>query len=297
MYLYTPFPERRTPRYLAPGWDTALFGCPLTDYVGIAQLLWSSALECAGRFDPSFLDTPDGKQICQVIDRHTILGTLEQHFAIDVPTFRATELKTKEDLAKKRHGLDAALLRRFTFNPLAGRPAVLGFDSWLLCPAPQYIWRKASPMGIYYSGKDHFGTGFPEETGFLFEEYIGRNLRLLRDADVVPEISYRVGRDTRQGVDWIVVFEDLVLLVEVKSTMPTEPVRLGIAGGLDHIARKIGRAYTQINTTAGLIARRHPDFAAIPADRPCQGLVVTLEPFHIANADLPVPKKSSSGSP
>ncbi|MGC4985962.1 hypothetical protein ACLQ18_36015 [Streptomyces sp. DT193] len=39
LYLHTPFPAHRQPHRMVPGWDTELFGCPLPEYVGTAQLL------------------------------------------------------------------------------------------------------------------------------------------------------------------------------------------------------------------------------------------------------------------
>jgi hypothetical protein len=75
-----------------------------------------------------------------------------------------------------------------------------------------------------------------------------------------------------------------VLLVEVKSAIPTEPVRLGTPDAADAIVGKLGKAIDQIDVTAQLIADRDPALAAVPADRPVLGLAVTLEPFHIANA-------------
>lgn len=77
------------------------------------------------------------------------------------------------------------------------------------------------------------------------------------------EVSYGPARSRRKTVDWIVVLPVAVLLVEVKSAIPTEPVRL--------------------------IADRNPALAVVPAGRPVLGLAVTLEPFHIANAGFDVP--------
>ena len=77
---------------------------------------------------------------------------------------------------------------------------------------------------------------------------------------------------------------EVVLLVEVKSAIPTEPVRLGTPDAADAIMAKLGKAFSQIDVTAQLIADRDPALAAVPADRPVLGLAVTLEPFHIANA-------------
>ncbi|MET8630219.1 hypothetical protein ABZW30_42020 [Kitasatospora sp. NPDC004669] len=289
VFLHTPFPDDRTPRHMLPGWDTELFGCSLTDFVGAAQLLWASALVCQGRFDPSFLDTADAAGISDIVSRDTIVRVLERQFAIDTAAFKQTEHETNKRLEAVPQARNSQL-RRFTYNPLIGRPAVTGYgDTWLLCPVPQLVHRKAGPAGIYHAGGRHFGRSFAVEMGYLFEQYIGRQLRLLTHAEVHPEITYTVRRQEMRSVDWIVVFDDLVLLVEVKSTMPTENARLGLVEGAEDTVEKIGRAYRQINNTEERIASAHPAFAAIPRDRPRHGLVVTLEPFHLVNAPFKMP--------
>ncbi|MFE5088369.1 hypothetical protein [Streptomyces mirabilis] len=286
LYLHTPFPEHRQPRCMVPGWDTKVFGCPLPDYVGTAQLLWGCALFNAGRFDPAVFDGPDGEKFSRAISRETVVSVIERHFATDVASVKAAERQTVDSLGRVAGG-KAAQLRRFTYNPLLGQPAVTGFGPGLLCPSPQLVWRRATPAGIYHTGREHFGTGFLRETGYLFEEYVGRQLRLIPEAEVIGEITYRVRRDERLSVDWIVVLDDLVLLVEVKSMMPTENARLGLEEGVAETDGKLARAYRQVNTTSARIDERNPAFARIPADRPRQALIVTLEPFPIANANLP----------
>jgi hypothetical protein len=151
LYLHTPFPARREPRCLVPGWDTEVFGCPLPDYVGTAQLLWGSALLNAGRFDAAIFNSPDGEKFDRVVNRETVLRVVERHFATVVATIKAIEQRTAENLAKVA-GSKAAQLRRFTYNPLLERPAVTGFGGGLLCPSPQLVWRKATPPGIYHTG-------------------------------------------------------------------------------------------------------------------------------------------------
>ncbi|MGI5274946.1 hypothetical protein, partial [Streptomyces rochei] len=44
-----------------------------------------------------------------------------------------------------------------------------------------------------------------------------------------------------------------------------------------------------IDRTAALIASGRKEFAGVPTDRPVQGLIVTMEPFHIVNAPLQRP--------
>lgn len=43
---------------------------------------------------------------------------------------------------------ETAQLRRFTYNPLLGRPTVAGFRPCLLWASPQLVWREATPAGI-----------------------------------------------------------------------------------------------------------------------------------------------------
>ncbi|MCX4743934.1 NERD domain-containing protein [Kitasatospora sp. NBC_01287] len=294
----TAFPEHRTPQVLVSGWDTDLLGCTLTDYIGVTQTLWAVAMHSQGRFDPSYLDAPQAADIYDIIDRTTLLNTVERHFATDTDAFRAAERDIAERVAKTP-GASHPQLRRFTHNPLLTRPAVTGFgDAWLLCPVPQLVHRKAGPAGLYFTGFASHGQSFSIETGYLFEQYVGRQLRLLADADVLPEITYLVGKkQKRESVDWIVVFDDLVLLVEVKACMPTENARLGLAFGVEETIRKIGKAYEQINRTEDLIANGRPAFAAVPKDRPRHGIVVTLEPFPIANAPFPAPGLPTTALP
>lgn len=71
--------------------------------------------------------------------------------------------------------------------------------------------------------------------------------------------------------------------------MPTENARLGLEDGVAETDSKLARAYRQVNTTSAQIDERNPAFAGIPTDRPRQALIVTLEPFPVANANLPPP--------
>ncbi|WP_146046124.1 hypothetical protein [Streptomyces cahuitamycinicus] len=95
-----------------------------------------------------------------------------------------------------------------------------GFGAGYVAPSSHLIVPKGSPLGLYYMGIAHVGNDFAKERGDLFEQYAGRQLGQLADAEIHPEIIYR---DERRSVDRIVVFDDLVLLVEVKSTRPPPP--------------------------------------------------------------------------
>lgn len=181
-------------------------------------------------------------------------------------------------------------MRRYTPNPLRSRPLVRGFGCDYLIPVTPAVLGKVSPMGLYYTGMEHFGSGseaferFAEDLGELFEHYVGRHLRLLPDAEVYHEIAYGKGGG-QNSVDWIVVLPGLVLLLDAKAARPTTRLRLGPQQTFgDELNQKLGKAIEkQIPNTAKLIRDRHPKFAHIPHDRPMFGIVMTMEPYHLVN--------------
>jgi hypothetical protein len=274
--LLTQTTTNRLPKVMRPGWDNELVGCAISDYVGIAQVLLASAINNAGGFDPTWLDGASATPICQVIPKSVILQVADTHFAADVTAFRQQQQANNRSRDPE--------LRRFEHNPLRWRPFLTGFSPQCLTPAPLAIIGKASPLGLYHTGVEHFGDAFAQDFGELLEQYVGRQLHLLPDANVLPEIRYKSGRDKRSSVDWIVIFDDLVLLVEVKSRRPTQSLRLASVDRIDELSRMLAHAYEQIETTAILITEGDPAFAAVPADRQILGLIVTQEPFHVANA-------------
>jgi hypothetical protein len=101
---------------------------------------------------------------------------LDAHFAITADQFRAED---KEVTA--RAGRDERL-RRYTYNPLRGRPLLTGFGPGYLCPVPYLALAKATPWGVYFTGLSKYGDSFARDLGHLFEQYIGRQLRLLPGA-------------------------------------------------------------------------------------------------------------------
>ena len=126
------------------------------------------------------------------------------------------------------------------------------------------------------------GQPFADDVGELFEQYVGRQLDSIPGAQVHREITY--GKDSKRSVDWIVVCQNAVLLVEVKSVRPTDPVRLGSPEAWDELSKKLSHAFKQIETTEQLIAVGNTAFSANPRHLPRLGVIVTMEPFAFANA-------------
>jgi hypothetical protein len=100
------------------------------------------------------------------------------------------------------------------------RPAILhGKD--VLVPIPRLLALRITD-GIFYDMVDSLDVTNSERLhvyfGYLFEQYVGRLLKWAFGEDnVFEEKSYRVGKNRKEGPDWIVIDGDTALLFECRS--------------------------------------------------------------------------------
>jgi hypothetical protein len=257
-------------------WAQDLLGCTVKEYVIVASLIYFIGRTCGGIFLFDFLDQQDFRDGLGPIDKGAICRIADRHFIADAASFRERTLPVRPR--------QPSSLRRYNFNPLHDHPVVSGLIDRYVLPVPGLAVRKASPLGIYYTGVAQHGNEFADDVGTLFEAYVGRLLKLPRDATTYPEIKY--ARDKRRSVDWIAVFDDVILLVEAKSTRSTEAIRAASDTAGQDLQKRLGRAVEQIEKTAHLILDRQQEFCEVPHDRPIIGLVLTMEPFHVVNAPM-----------
>jgi hypothetical protein len=115
----------------------------------------------------------------------------------------------------------------------------------------------------------------------------------LPGVSVYPEVVYRERKQEAKSIDWFVVFDDLVLLIETKATRSPLAVRAADATVQDAYTKTLGEAFDQLGRTFGKIRSGAPEFAHIPTDRPVIAMVATLDPWYVANslgrAFLPTP--------
>jgi hypothetical protein len=175
-------------------------------------------------------------------------------------------------------------LERYLFNPLTARPLLRLRDGRLLAPVLQTIGRKLSPIELYYLGIKRWGQAFARDMGKLLEDYIGRQLASLPGVEVHPEVAYIEKSNVIDSVDWIVVFDDLVLLVEAKATRTPAAARAADVTAQGTYQATLGKAFEQINRTYRALQARVPAFDHILTDRPMFGLVATLDPWYMANS-------------
>ncbi|MED7932018.1 hypothetical protein SMD20_47920 [Nonomuraea sp. LP-02] len=155
-----------------PGWEQDLFGCSLVQYVAAARLIRACALSSAGRVNPEVLNGPEAGELLEHIDQATFDAILARHFVTDTASFKEAERPWRQKAT--------ADLRRYTYNPLRESPLINGYGPGYLCPSPHLVWSKSTPLGLYFTGRKHYGDmSFAGDMGHLFEAYIGRHLRLL----------------------------------------------------------------------------------------------------------------------
>ena len=250
---------------------TALLGAPVRQAVGVAILLHAIAQERGGFFDPAWLN---GSDVLDTLPLQDIQTVMDACFAISFDGFRK--------LADTAPVLPS--LERYTFNPLTARPFLRLDDGRLLAPVPQLIARRLSPIELYYQGLGRFGLPYARDMGELLEDYVGRQLHTLPDADVHSEIEYGPKKAKTRSIDWIVVFPDAVLLVEVKAARLAAPARSGADTAQESVCKTLAEAFGQIDRTRQAIADGVPGFASIPTDRPFLGLVAALDPWYMSNS-------------
>jgi hypothetical protein len=253
---------------------TELLGAPVRTAVAVALILYAGAQKNVGFFDPAWLDQPNFTEVLKVVPRERILAVIDSVFVNSIEQFKqqATEAPP------------LPYLERYLFNPLTARPLLRLRDGRLLAPVLQTIGRKLSPIELYYFGIKRWGEAFARDMGELLEDYIGRQLASMPGVDVHPEVAYIEKRDVLNSIDWIVVFDDLVLLVEAKATRTPAAARAADVTAQGTYQATLGKAFKQINRTYRALQAKVPAFDHIPKDRPMLGLVATLDPWYMANS-------------
>jgi len=268
------------PAVLTPEALTTALGGTVTEFVGTGWLLFASAMNNDGRFLDEWIEGPGFRDVVADLPASTLRTLIERAFAADIATQRS------DGLARAGHDTREPERERYAYNPLANRPLVMLQAGRYLIPSPLLLLRRFTTTGIYYAAMEALGPAIGGDLGAVFEHYTGRQFGLVHGARLIPEITY--GKPEQRTVDWFVVFDDLLLLVEVKAPRLTEAARLGDTALANDLERTIGKARRQIDRTAALVANEQADLlsAGVPSDLPVRGIIVTLEPYHLVQSPL-----------
>jgi hypothetical protein len=265
-------------------WE-GLLGVPLEEVIGATFILSVGAAANNGRFDPVWLDGSPFQEIFKIASRQSIELTLKR--------LTATVAEAKAD------GLAAPKLpdhlAKYSYSPLSMTPFILLPGLAPIAPQPRLILRTTTPGGLYYAGAREWGETFTRELGAKVETYVGRQLKSQKDLEVYPEVAW--GKPEQKSVDWFVVTDDALILIECKSGRLPLAARAGADSLKQSLRREIGKAYDQIGRTAEILGESHPEFSHLPRDRKLIGLVVTAEPFYGANSQFLRPDLPATSVP
>lgn len=178
----------------------------------------------------------------------------------------------------------------YTWNPLEAKPLV-ALDSThperCHCPIPYYVLKRVS-QGLFYEIAQ--AEGFNNPFGASFQAYLGEVLRKTFPSSqftIYEERQYKVGRDRKDGVDWILTDEQANLFVECKAKRMAVGAKSAVDPAIigqqvDYLAKAVVQLYKNIaDAMAG-----HTHW--LRNDRPIFPLVVTLEDWYLlaTSADL-----------
>lgn len=258
----------------APSSDdwTAVLGVDLPTYMRVVFGTFVAAVQNPAAVSRTLLAQDNVAPIFEPADVPTAHRVIDAWLALPVNAHRQWALRWR---VPQREA--------WSPNSLQHRPVVSTGDE-LVVPVPQWVVGRMTATGLYYTGAAAFQRQFTDPLGGAFQEYVGAQLRLLDAARVLPEVVY--GSPERRTVDWFVVTDQAVVLVEVKASRPVLATRAGADGADEDVLAKVGHARDQIDATVDLIESGHPAVSHIPTDRPLRGLVVTLEPFHLVDTIL-----------
>lgn len=246
-------------------WRQAL-GCSIDEFMAIGFVMFTMAARGRGLVNLDDLGTLPYSPLVERYPQALIEDVVRRQFAAT-----PDELRRREREAKAFP--DNTLQHRF--NPLAARPLVWLDDRRLIAPHPLLIMHRLSVNGLYFERVTE--RGFSDQLGPVFDAYIEQHLHLLIAAEVHPEQTFG---GTDRTVDKIVVFPDVVVLVEIKATPMTAEARAGLDRLDDDIDRTITHAAEQLQRTYTAIhSGSYAELSWVPTDRPFRGLVVTREPY------------------
>ena len=174
-----------------------------------ARELYLFGMALAGIYHNQFaLYYPPNIEI-PTLTRDHIDGFL-RHFALDLDQLRGRAVASQELNANYAYTLNPLRVHPIVRLALRGRAA-------LIAPIPTFLfWRFTE--GVYYElvTREGFGIAY----GAAFQQYVGdaiergnRSGRLR----VYPEAEYRVGKDRKDSVDWILEDDSGLLFVESKT--------------------------------------------------------------------------------
>ena len=245
---------------------------PLKEALRATWLLYGSTQAAEGRWAPTWWQSEAAEAVGSDVSAQSIVA-LAEDLTADVEALQANHATVEKP---------APHLLRWDYNPLARYPLVTLADGQVIAPQPRLVVRRMSPGGLYYVGIDRVGPRFPEDLGRIVEQYVGLTLSGVEDTAIEGEILYDKGQN--RSIDWFWQYDDVLVLVEVKSMRATLGARTGSPDFAPTLAKRLNEAVNQLKSTAMLIDEGRREFRHLSRHACRIGLIVTAEPIYMGNA-------------
>ncbi len=176
---------------------------------------------------------------------------------------------------------------KYAFNELQSHPLISFGDNMVCLPCHPYLLQRIS-TGLYFSLSDSTNLGgksnsFREKFGFIFEEYVGEQLRAhVRGFDICPEFFFDSGR---RSPDWILVKGSDAVLIECKSSQLSVGAKMYFDDKFLEIegSRLYTRGVQQVARFVEYVEKNPSEIAELAGVNRFFGLVVTYVPLYLAN--------------
>ncbi|MDX6244040.1 MAG: hypothetical protein QOE76_1763, partial [Frankiales bacterium] len=210
-----------------------MLGGQLDVVLRAAVILWGAAKESSGAWDPRWIYSTEASELVEKTPADAVT-------ALAVKLTSTMQAMRRDAVAVPA---PAPHLRRYAYNPLQSTPIVKLQRGALILPQTRMVLRRLSPGGLFYEGMRTLGPNFANDLGKVVETYVGQVLALVTGASVHPEVPYAKGS---LSVDWFLVMDDLVVLVESKSMRATLGARAGDVDLIPSLQEKLNHALEQL---------------------------------------------------
>lgn len=189
---------------------------------------------------------------------------------------------------KQIRGQTDPLLSMHEFNPLREYPILRtqAKTPTLVAPIPPLVLDKVV-SGLFFAmsnvpGMEADRNPFRQFFGRVFEEYVGWQIRdYFPSSSVLSERSYGTSRGQQRGPDWIVIQDDVAILIQATIHSPT--MASLTSGDIDTVRKDADRKFVKpVSRVYDVIARirdGHMEWQDLRCCRKFIPVLLTLEPL------------------
>lgn len=230
-------------------------------------------------FIGAYLNRPAIKQPINIEVKNVTTENINKFLSL----FAISLTDLKQSL-KSEHQLNSKF--GYAYSTLRAHPIIdMNYrgEQCFVCPLPTLLFWQIT-NGIYYSIYKH--KQFDKSFGSSFQGYIGDVLNKAlsgSELQILPEQQYKIGKDSKDSIDWIVSDADSALFIECKTKrlVFTAKSEIEDTESIDNELNKMADFIVQCYKTITDYKKGHyPHFAHNPKLK-IYPLVVTLEHWYV----------------